>query len=105
MNRGIYFVERYLPDVGGEELDSLAGRLEAASAELRAAGTPVRYLDSTFVPEEESCFCRFEAPSADVAALVNKRAGAPYARILAALTLAHHADGCGGPVGSPHAEK
>jgi Protein of unknown function (DUF4242) len=86
-HREIYFVERYLPDVGRDELRELATRLEAASAALRDDGTAVRYLDSTFVPGEESCFCRFEAPSVESAALVNRIAAAPYARITAAVTL------------------
>jgi hypothetical protein len=87
MNREIYLVERYLADVGRDELRALAARLKAASAVLRADGTPVRYLDSTFVPEEETCFCRFEAPSAEAAALVNRMAAAPYSRISAAVAL------------------
>ena len=85
---GIYLVERYLPDARLDELRSLAERLELATARLRADGTPVRYLDSTFVPEEESCFCRFEASSARVTALANQLARAPYARISAAVALA-----------------
>jgi hypothetical protein len=85
---GIYLVERYLPDVGADELRSLAERLERASATLCRDGTPVRYLDSTFMPEEESCFCRFEAPSLHVTALVNRLAHAPYARICAAVIFA-----------------
>jgi len=85
---GIYLVERYLPDFGADELRSLAERLERASATLCREGTPVRYLDSTFMPEEESCFCRFEAPSLHVTALVNRLAHAPYARICAAVLFA-----------------
>jgi hypothetical protein len=85
---GIYLVERYLPDVGTSELRSLAERLERTSASLCRDGTPVRYLDSTFMPEEESCFCRFEAPSLQVTALVNRLANAPYARICAAVIFA-----------------
>jgi hypothetical protein len=85
---GIYLVERYLPDAGTAELRSLADRLEHASASLCREGTPVRYIDSTFMPEEESCFCRFEAPSLHATALVNRLARAPYARICAALIFA-----------------
>jgi len=40
------------------------------------------------MPEEESCFCRFEAPSLHVTALVNRLAHAPYARICAAVIFA-----------------
>jgi hypothetical protein len=85
---GIYLVERYLPDVGTGELHSLVQRLEDASARLCADGTPVRYLDTTFMPEEESCFCRFQAPSLHAIALLNRLANAPFARICAAVVLA-----------------
>ena len=90
---GLYLIERYLPDVGLDGLQSLSARLASASAQLCAAGTPVRYLDSTFVPDEESCFCRLEAPSTQVAALVNALAEAPYARISAAITPLAHTTG------------
>jgi hypothetical protein len=83
---GIYLVERYLPDAGTAELRSLADRLGHASASLSREGTPVRYLDTTFMPDEESCFCRFEAPSLHATALVNRLAHAPYARICSAIT-------------------
>jgi Protein of unknown function (DUF4242) len=85
---GIYLVERYLPDAGSDELSSIVDRLEDASSRLRAAGVDVRYLDSTFMPEEESCFCRFEAPSLRAAVLVNRLARAPYARITEVISLA-----------------
>jgi hypothetical protein len=93
---GIYLVERYLPDIGADELRALAERLGHASATLCREGTPVRYLDTTFMPEEESCFCRFEAPSLHATALVNRLAHAPYARICAAVVFA--AQPVAGPV-------
>jgi hypothetical protein len=94
---GTYLVERYLPDVGSAELRSLADRLELASERLSREGTPVRYLDSTFMPEEETCFCRFEAPSLHATALVNRLAHAPFARICAAIVVA--------PQGLPESRK
>jgi Protein of unknown function (DUF4242) len=84
---GIYLVERYLPDIGTDGLRALAERLETASAELRGTGVPVRYLGSLFLPDEESCFCRLEAPSAAAARSLNELAAAPYARISAAVAL------------------
>jgi Protein of unknown function (DUF4242) len=86
-DRQIYLVERYLPGIRHEQLRELAARLQEAAAAARANGTPVRYLDSTFVPQEESCFCRLEAPSVEAAARVNQVASAPYARITAAVAL------------------
>jgi hypothetical protein len=72
-----YLVERYLP-----------GRnrawLEAALARLRRQRTRAAYLGSTYVSEDDSCFCRFEAESADDVRDANEIAGLPFARIVAA---------------------
>ena len=42
------------------------------------------YLDSTYVPSDDSCFSRSEAGSADDVREVNEIAGVPFARSLAA---------------------
>jgi hypothetical protein len=83
----VYLVERYLPGIDGDGLRALVERLEGAGAQLRAEGTPVHYLGSLFLPGEESCFCRLEAPSADAAARLNELAEVPYARISEAVAL------------------
>jgi hypothetical protein len=75
-------VERYLPGITTGELDEASARLAAVSEELRANGTDVRYLGSTFVPEEESCFCRFESADADGVRRACERAGVSFARIM-----------------------
>ena len=80
-----YLVERYLPGMSSLEMLGAAARAESSSAELRAEGVPVQYLGSMFVPGEESCFCQFEASSAEAVAEVNERAKIPYARILPVL--------------------
>jgi len=89
MTSRLFVVERYLPDISAEELRASAERLAAAAAKLSAAGNDVRYLGSTFVREEESCFCRFEASSAVVVANACRAARFPYARILEAEAVAH----------------
>ena len=72
-----YLVERYLP-----------GRnrawLETALARLRTQRTRAAYLGSTYVSEDDSCFCRFEAKTADDVRDANEIAGVPFARIVAA---------------------
>jgi Protein of unknown function (DUF4242) len=72
-----YLVERYLP-----------GRnrawLEAALARLHRQRKRAAHLGSTYVSEDDSCFCRFEAETADDVRDANEIAGVPFARIVAA---------------------
>jgi ABC-type microcin C transport system permease subunit YejB len=82
-----YLVERYLPGTPVPDVIAAAARAKSAADDLRADGTAVRYLDSTFVPEEDSCFCTFEAVSAEIVRRVNDQAGFSYARILRAVRL------------------
>ena len=84
----LFVVERYLPGITPEELRASAERLAEAAARLTADGEEIRYLGSAFVPEEESCFCRFEAVSARGVEEVCRAAEFPYARILEAEAVA-----------------
>jgi hypothetical protein len=72
-----YLVERYLP---GRD----RAWLEAALARLPVGRGTFVYLGSTYVPSEDSCFCRFEARTVDDVRDANELAGVPYARIVAA---------------------
>ena len=78
---GRYLVERYLPGISQEELAAVTERLRTAAATLVREGETLRYLGSTFVPEEESCFCQFEAASREAVERACKRADVPFARI------------------------
>jgi hypothetical protein len=69
-----YLVERYLP---GRD----RAWLEAALARLPKARSGVTYLGSTYVPAEDSCFCRFEASDAEDVRSVNELARVPFSRI------------------------
>jgi Nickel responsive protein SCO4226-like len=82
-----FVVERYLPGLNRSELLRSLERLHAASAELCREGIPVRYLGSTIVPDDEACFCQFEAPSEAAVAEANRRAGLAFDRIVAAVAV------------------
>jgi hypothetical protein len=69
-----YLVERYLP---GRD----RAWLEAALARLPKDDSGVTYLGSTYVPAEDSCFCRFEASDAEDVRFVNELARVPFSRI------------------------
>ena len=74
-------VERYLPGMTTQEVDDASARLALTAEALAAEGLDVRYAGSTYVPKEESCFCRFEASSRGVVESVCERAELPFARI------------------------
>ena len=60
---GIYMVERSLK---GISMDDLGGAQKAAigkAAEMKAGGTDIRYIRSTFAPQDGRCMCLFEADS------------------------------------------
>ncbi|MBT5266694.1 MAG: DUF4242 domain-containing protein [Rhodospirillaceae bacterium] len=84
---GTYMVERSLK---GISMDDLGGAQKAAigkAAEMKAAGTEISYIRTTFAPEDGRCMCLFDAGSeADVKKL-NDEAGIPYDRVVEALDL------------------
>jgi hypothetical protein len=77
-----YMVERYLPGVTQKAFEKLRQLIAAAAEEVAAGGAQIRYVGSTFVPEEESCFCRFESANADEVRRACEQAGVPFARIV-----------------------
>ena len=83
----VYVVERYLPGLDQRRLLRMLGSLGHVTEELRAEGTEVRYIGSTIVPADEACFCQFEGASEAAVAEANERAGVPFARIVAAITV------------------
>jgi hypothetical protein len=83
----IYQVERVLPGVDLESLAALQRAAEDACRTFAAAGKPVRYLRSTFMPGESRCRCLFEAANGDLVQEVNDAAQLPYSRIVLAVEL------------------
>jgi hypothetical protein len=76
-----FLVEHYLPGATRRDLRAASSRLAEATGERIAAGEPIRYLGSTVVPAEESCFSRFESGSEDLVRRVLDTAQVAYARI------------------------
>jgi len=83
----VFMVER---DLKGIAIEDLAGAQKAAIAkaeQMREEGSDVRYIRTTFAPDDGRCMCLFEASSpADVKRL-NEDAGLPYHRIVPAMDL------------------
>jgi uncharacterized protein DUF4242 len=89
----VYVVERYLPGVSSSELERVLAGLRRTTREMRDEGTPVRYLGSTIVPEDEACFCQFEGPSQAAVAEASRRAGVAFDRIVSAIAVSPGARG------------
>ncbi len=79
-----FLAEAYLPAPASVQLRQLVARLRAAAGELTGEGTPVRLLQTIFVPEDEVCFHLFEGSSADVVGEAARRVGFDFERIVEA---------------------
>lgn len=76
-----YLVELRRPGAGWAELRQVAERARRAAGELRTAGTPVRFLRSVYVPEDDVCFLLYEAPSELSIREALAKAGLPAGRV------------------------
>jgi hypothetical protein len=79
-----YVVELYLPRLDADALRDATVRARSAAAELRAEGTPVRFLRAIFLPGDEICFLLFDGPSEAAVAEVARRAEIAFERLVAA---------------------
>ena len=83
----VFMVER---DLKGIAMEDLAGAQKAAigkAGEMRQGGTDIRYIRTTFAPEDGRCMCLFEARSDSDVRRLNDEAGLPYSRIVPAMDL------------------
>src|SRR5215207_11173341 len=55
-----YLVETYMPRSHAQEARAAGRRAQAAAEELSREGTPVCYVRTTFLPDDETCFHLFE---------------------------------------------
>jgi hypothetical protein len=83
----VYMVER---DLKGITMEALGGAQKAAigkAQEMSASGKNIKYIRSTFAPEDGRCMCLFEADSETDVKRLNDDAGLPYNRVVKALDL------------------
>ena len=79
-----YVAEVYLSRLDAATLGDLSTRLRQASEELSRGGAPVVYVRSVFLPEDETCFHFFEAPSPEAVQASCSVLGLADARITSA---------------------
>ncbi len=83
----VYMVERSLKGISMEDLGGAQKAAISKAEEMTAAGTDVKYIRSTFAPEDGRCMCLFEAGSEAAVKRLNDEAGIPYDRVVEALDL------------------
>ena len=76
-----FVAECFWPGVTESEVQALDARASAAVAELADGGTPVRYLGSILMREDEVVLCQFDG-AADAVRRVCELARIPFERIL-----------------------
>jgi hypothetical protein len=89
-------VELYLSRSRACALPQTTARARSGAAQLRAEGTPVHFLRSIFLPEDEICFLFFEGASEEVVAEAARRGRITFERVVAAEVAANR---------KPHAEE
>jgi len=83
----VYMVERDLPGVTMEQLGAAQKAAIETGKQFTDEGKNVRYIRTTFVPNEAKCMCLFEADNADLVREVNETAQIPFTRIVEAMDL------------------
>ena len=80
-----YLVEVYVPRSRASEARAAGRRARAAAEELSREGTRVRYVRTTFLPDDETCFHVFDAVSMNAVEELSRRAKLGRARVVSAV--------------------
>jgi hypothetical protein len=80
-----YLVETYVPGTQAQDARAAGRRARAAARKVSRRGVSVRYVRTTLVPGDETCFHVFEAASHDAVAEVCRLAGIESPRIVPAV--------------------
>jgi hypothetical protein len=83
----VYMVERSLPGITMEQLGAAQKAAIDTGKRMTSQGKPVRYIRSTYVPEEARVMCLFEASNAELVKQLNDEAKIPYSRVVEAADL------------------
>ena len=81
-----FLVERYLPASAAGNLATSVAHVARLCTE-QTGGTAIRYLQSIYVPAEDTCFCVFQALSSDAVHAVNDAGHFSLDRITEAVLL------------------
>lgn len=81
-----FLLEQYVSRTDSVAVERGGERARVAAEELTREGTPVRFLRSIFVPEDETGFYLCEAASVEAVRELAKRAALPVERVVEAAT-------------------
>jgi hypothetical protein len=82
-----FAVERELPGITPEALQSAGLRAKSCCAVMTSEGVEIRWIRSYFLPETSRTVCYFEGPDAAAVEEANNRARIPFVRISAAVEM------------------
>jgi Protein of unknown function (DUF4242) len=82
-----FLVERYLSASATSGLADSVARVARLCTESGTSHSGIQYLQSTYLPSEDTCFCVFRARSADAVRAINRVAGFAFDRITEAVLL------------------
>lgn len=83
----VYMVERNLKGISMEDLAGAQKAAIATADKMRSGGEQIRYIRSTFAPQDGRCMCLFEGTSADQVRALNDEGGLPYHQVVEAMDL------------------
>ncbi|MGN3974829.1 DUF4242 domain-containing protein [Tsuneonella sp. SYSU-LHT278] len=83
----VFMVERDLKGIAIDDLAAAQGAAIGKAEQMRGEGTDIRYIRTTFAPDDGRCMCLFEAPSEEEVKRLNDEAGLPYSRVVQAMDL------------------
>ena len=82
-----FLVERYLPPAAAGTLPASVARLASLCDDVNHSGLGVQYVQSAYLPTEDTCFCLFRGPSSEAVRQVNLEADFALDRITKAVLL------------------
>jgi hypothetical protein len=91
-----FAAEQYISGTDAAAAERGAGVARLAAEELTREGTPVEFLRSIFIPEDETCIHMYRAGSIDAVRLVAARASLCFEHISEAVTesgIQHRSEG------------
>jgi Nickel responsive protein SCO4226-like len=79
-----YLIEVYLPRSRADDARASGHRARTAAEQLASEGIPIRYVRTMYLPEDETCFHLFEAPTPAIVEEASRRAALGHTRIVPA---------------------